>query len=205
MKKRLLISTALMTAVLTCALSTGTYAWYQAIQQVNVASANITLGAANVTALDTVDLDVTFEIEGHDNTKVVLVNNDGEQYAWVNGELVQIEKKSDEVKFYTITITGASIPQDKAESVYAAAKGTYTVTVETTSERFILHSEEPEEKFTTPGEPISFEITLDIDKQVTMDEQTFYVVVNGEDGGTPDSLLTSPVTADLKFTIEKKQ
>ena len=60
MKKRLLISSALMTAVLACALGTGTYAWYSATNQATVSAAkganiattkpNINVGAVTLGA-----------------------------------------------------------------------------------------------------------------------------------------------------------
>lgn len=186
MKKRLLISSVLMSAVLACALGTGTYAWYTAEQSVNKAATNVTISAATVSTIGDESIQVTFAASGHDANNVVMVDDDGKEKAYVNGTLVPITTNGDKAKYYTVKLTGATLSSEE-QSVYAAAAGTYTVTVNASS-RLVLHSEAPTEEYVTGGDSIQFQITLTTGGLVTMDAQTIYVVVNGDSGNqTPDN------------------
>ena len=101
MKKRLLISSVLMSAVLACALGTGTYAWYQAdragdtVSKATGTSALIETESEGLTVGAT-DTKVTIVFAG-ENKDLELTNSAGETYyVDTNGKLH--EKTGESVK-----------------------------------------------------------------------------------------------------------
>lgn len=81
MKKRLLISSVLMSAVLACALGTGTYAWYQAgggatVKAGTAVSGSISLDKPTLDSTDyIIDLDVTINQIELTSTKTLVLSH----------------------------------------------------------------------------------------------------------------------------------
>lgn len=120
MKKRLLITSALMTAVLGASLATGTYAWYQAAAgsaTVSQATADIST-STNEYAVGGITLVLSVTNSGTPD----LVNEDGETYYFSGANLV--DDTEGNVKYGTLTlgVTCAASANDRA-----AYAGTYNV------------------------------------------------------------------------------
>ena len=119
MKKRLLISSVLMSAVLACALGTGTYAWYQT----NVSG---TLGATSSqgevsTSSQTHSFggDASVQIKfdaGANNSKVELTDENGAtQYVDANGNLYTLPT-NEGTRYGTYTISAIWVGEPSAET-----------------------------------------------------------------------------------------
>ena len=135
MKKRLLISSVLMSAVLACALGTGTYAWYAASggAGASVNSTGTTTGtletASAAGTIGAYELSITVTPSG----SIQLSNDDGVSYVMVGTQAVQAAtqnvtgtytvdvKWADEVDGYT----GADYNDEAKKEL----KGDYTFTI----------------------------------------------------------------------------
>lgn len=129
MKKRLLISSVLMSAVLACALGTGTYAWYEATTaggavSANTASATVATGdyAANVGSLA-----VNFTIVASQDVALTDPDTGLLSKVMVGTEALDaVDAKK--VGTYTVTCAWADTYNEAARKEVA---NTYTVTLDT--------------------------------------------------------------------------
>ena len=120
MKKRLLISSVLMSAVLACALGTGTYAWYKAEageKTIAQATASVSTTENEYTAGG-----VTLTLSVTNSGTPDLVNEDGKTYYLSGSNLV--DDTAGNVKYGTLTlgVTCNDSADDKA-----AVAGTYNL------------------------------------------------------------------------------
>lgn len=124
MKKRLFITSALMTAVMAASLATGTYAWYQ------VASGGVSLAAikGNITTNTTATLDaLEIPLTWSDLSGIQLTENDTGRSYVINqaGQTVDVTAKvveADRCRAVTLTLGAIANPLPYV--------GTYTVTVQ---------------------------------------------------------------------------
>ncbi|MBE6143557.1 MAG: hypothetical protein E7177_06205 [Erysipelotrichaceae bacterium] len=149
MKKRLLISSVLMSAVLACALGTGTYAWYSAsaggatVQatgadgKVSVADPNVTtssMGYSIVTTLEEVDtVGKTLVLShygklngtGEDRWYSAYTDAAGQDKEYV---LNQNQKNETYYRLYSVKITGTLDQNADRNEFEAIVEGTYSIT-----------------------------------------------------------------------------
>ena len=141
MKKRLLISSVLMSAVLACALGTGTYAWYSATGNAANISAGATIkGDVSLTAPELTASDHGFSIaasmeEVADTKEKDLLLAAYESSAWVSkynvtGGTRTYTPKSDETYYrvYKVSVTGSYDGDDETEFKAMTHSKTYTIT-----------------------------------------------------------------------------
>ena len=121
MKKRLLITSALMTAVLGASLATGTYAWYQ-VSAGFTATATTTVATAGNAALGEKALTASWSTIDALN----LTDTEGNCKVW-NGQAVVDANDDAPVKadVCTLTLSGTDL---------AGYAGTYTVTIRATDQ-----------------------------------------------------------------------
>jgi hypothetical protein len=127
MKKRLFLSSAIMTGVLAVALSTGTYAWYQSSTTGGLSStATETVETANKGAIGAVEVAATIsEIKDLD-----LTDDNGVTKVW-NGTSVVVATNQDQCTKYV----KASLKFNPTEAQLAAYAGnTYTVKIAATDQ-----------------------------------------------------------------------
>ena len=175
MKKRLLISSVLMSAVLACALGTGTYAWYKAEageKTIAQATADISTSVNEYSAGG-----VTLTLSVSNSGTPDLVNEAGETKYFSGVNLV--DDTEDNVKYGTLTlgVTCTASADDKA-----AVAGTYNlVLTDDAGDGKILFS-----TGTTPysnGEDnLAITVTIAQDgSTVTLSQTTVYYSVMAED------------------------
>ncbi len=145
MKKRLLISSVLMSAVLACALGTGTYAWYSAVGSLDGTAADVTMnGDVSVTgptgSASSLGYTVTATVTEHANTEgKTLILSDYEESAWVSkynvagGETRTHVATATEVyyKIYEVKVSGEMTGNDtnnEFDDLLAASEEVYTIT-----------------------------------------------------------------------------
>ena len=122
MKKRILISSVLMSAVLACALGTGTYAWYVAgagAMQTATATATVTTAKDNTVSVG----NLKFVLSLDNDTTPDLVDNTGKTYYWksvAGGEVIQDTTKR-AVDSLTVAVTTAPTA-DELKSIPGAYK-----------------------------------------------------------------------------------
>ena len=127
MKKRLLITSALMTAVLGASLATGTYAWYQA-EAGNVAL-NAATGGSITTGIDGASISaINLNAAFSDVDKVALTDeDDGLPYMLDSGgKKIAYNGGLPTYDVVTLTISGDALTD------WSSIAGTYTVTVTAT-------------------------------------------------------------------------
>lgn len=206
MKKRLLITSALMTAVLGASLATGTYAWYSASAAGTLnASANESISASvhGTYAAVTVGLDMEFGTLG----SVALTDSSGDSYVLVNGTKVEAAENdsANEVfaKYAKGTLTwGWNEDTTDAEKAAFAGK-TYTVTVAATGEtasRVRLH-DSSEDNMYSATETISVEFSVGATSPyaLTVTSLDFWYSVAGL-----ETLETTDVSVSLVASMAEK-
>ena len=184
MKKRLLISSVLMSAVLACALGTGTYAWYSA------GTAAAGLSAESTGHIETKeDYDVTgasFDVEWGEWTEIALSNNAGKSYHLEGGVAVEDASAVVEAKnTFTISWDSNATPGQQA-----AAVGSYTVTL-TPSANVRLSKSAKGTNGQETAEAITFTITVAPDGTISGGEQDFYYAIRATKTDTTGSSLTA--------------
>ena len=124
MKKRLLITSELMTAVLGASLATGTYAWYQAASgSVGAATNSGTIQtSASDHSINGVELGVSYS----SIPTLALTDTDGNAWVYDAGE-TKVTYNGSNAKYTAVTITVGNEDEN-----YSAIAGTYTVTVSAT-------------------------------------------------------------------------
>lgn len=138
MKKRLLISSVLMSAVLACALGTGTYAWYAATEGSFVKG---TLDSATISAVDnayrigniTINVDLT-----DPSGSVKLSDTDGYSYVLVGGAKTRdTTVAQNDASMYGTTTVSVSAETTRGAATadeLKAIAGTYTITITATDQ-----------------------------------------------------------------------
>ena len=181
MKKRLLISSVLMSAVLACALGTGTYAWYAASTEGTVSVTETTGGSITTnTAPSITKAGLVCAITATE--KVDLSNNEGESYYIVSGKAV---------KNTSANVTGAgsytlSFAPGSSDDAKRAAAGTYTLKL-TASEGAVVSLTENG----TYGATIEFTVVIDADGNFTSGATgTFGYAVRAVDQDTQETNKT---------------
>lgn len=188
MKKRLLITSALMTAVLGASLATGTYAWYKA----NTDEATISKATASVSTSEN-----TYSVGGITLTLSVvnagtpdLVNSDGETWYYSGANLVQ---DAENTKFGTLTL---SVSTTASANELAAYAGSYNLTLSDNADAGkILFA-----KTNTPydGGSDTYAVTLTIaadGSSVTLSDTTVYYSVMANTSA-PEEKVTATITLD---------
>ena len=193
MKKRLLISSVLMSAVLACALGTGTYAWYAASTSGSVSVSNTTGGSITTKEAPSITkASMTCAITATET--VDLSNDDGESYYIVSGKAVQNNAAD-------VTAAGSyvlSFVGDDADAKRAAA-GSYTLTLTGTEGAVLCLTENGEYSAT-----ITFAVVVDADGNIsTGGTGDFYYAVRAANPTTEgtnlvgESTRTGVITASL--------
>jgi len=145
MKKRLFISSILMTLVLLVAITTATFAWYKASNTGSAAgnvTATGTLSASNQTvSLGQVKINVAVHTGFDDNKVLVLTNMAGRSYYVVGGNATEImaddfstgNNHKQGTATFDVTITGRNAADTEDVSLtadmLAGVQGTYIVSV----------------------------------------------------------------------------
>lgn len=205
MKKRLLISSALMTAVLACALGTGTYAWYQAGAAATAVAGTAATGSVGTAVNSYSAGSVTFTpvLALGEDEKPVLTDTQGRTYYYLkNGETkVEDQGVANEKKYgsgkvsVTAALSNASGSATLADVLPELAGKTITVTLSGTNLRFFKTA--PSEQ-NYEGETVSFEHKiLSTDTAATIIAETdFYYAITGVDQVQSDS-TTYTITATV--------
>lgn len=206
MKKRLLITSALMTAVLGASLATGTYAWY-------AASANGTLQATDSETINAsvkgtyeavnVALDMSFGTLG----TVALTDTNGDSWVLVNGTKVEAaENDSDNgvfAKYAQGTLTWGWNTNTPVEQKAAFAGKTYTVTVAATgatAARVRLHDSSEDNMYSaTETISVEFSVGLTAPYNLSVTSLDFWYSVAGL-----ETLETEDVSVQLVATMAEK-
>lgn len=142
MKKRLLISSVLMSAVLACALGTGTYAWYSATGEKTVSYSAATPG--QIGTVENKYVNGSFAVAavlGSPSKTVALTDTSGKTHYYVGETLLEDKTVTEAEKYGTISV-GITITYDgeltEATDIKAAweeyAVTSIKVTVEKTGE-----------------------------------------------------------------------
>ena len=196
MKKRLLISSALMTAVLACALGTGTYAWYQAtagsIGYGTTAAANISTSEGTYT-LDGETVALKF---GTVSNPTELSNGAGETY-YVDGAYHYLKMAEED------TVLSAQLGSVEVSAVWggtdtdaqkALASKTVTARV-TASEQIRLLNDGTSVKDANKVEYIDIVITVQSDGTLKVSQEKVYFAVS------PKSTDKTPESGAVTGTI----
>lgn len=150
MKKRLFITSALMTVVLGASLATGTYAWYQvSAGGVSLANNSGTITTGTDTTFEAVELSAEFsQID-----KLALTDSNGKSYVYVNGVKNDVTGTTEMPKFDEVKLTLSGSGVD-----WATIAGNYTVTV--TTEAPVRLSLTPESVYAGTTS-VTYDVTID--------------------------------------------
>ena len=184
MKKRLLISSALMTAVLACALGTGTYAWYEASRAGDTLSKATGVGSAQIStssqslSVGATDTKVTLSFTAASvNATLELTNDAGVTY-YVDTNGNQHEKTTgNKVGSFTISAgwDGGSAPS--ADVVDALEGKSVTFTLGATGTIRLLGSNDAADKL-EQGETLTVTVKI-VDGVPTIENESERVVYFG--------------------------
>lgn len=202
MKKRLLITSTLMAAVLACALGTGTYAWY-----------SVTAGGSlNATADGTVEAsingtydagEVSLDMSFGAFTAVALSDGEGDSYVWVNGTPVLANNNDALTKSASNTLTWGWNSQTTPEEKAAFAGKTYVVTIAPQGEtagRVRLHDSSQDDLYgATEAITCEFSVAAAAPYALSVTSKQFWYSV---DGG--NALDASTISVQLHASIAPK-
>ena len=170
MKKRMFLTTILMTLVLLVAVTTATFAWYSAAQ--GDANLSATDNATVAAKTDTITLgDLTFDVEfvGVDASfgGVDLTNDQGKSYYWTGSEAVEYTAQK---SYGTAQVKVTANVADDAD-LAAALQNLYgsgtTVTLVVTAAGQVIVAKDASAVFSSEkGNAIEFSITLSEDGSV---------------------------------------
>lgn len=196
MKKRLLITSALMTAVLGASLATGTYAWYTVT---NAASLTHTAISADFTANDTQHaldgITVEFKLTPA-ATKTKLSNTDGKYKVWNKDGTVATEyeiEASELSGFYTtvqITVSKIYKTTDTTKTALTTEQlvpfaGTYSEFTVTTTGKLAGGDEAPSDvaglNGLTIGDIDKFNLVISTAGVASVTDGEFAVAMRGDD------------------------
>jgi hypothetical protein len=161
MKKRLFLSSAIMTGVLAVALSTGTYAWYQSSttgSKAALASAttkDVNTKATGGAAIGELYASYTLtwtEDPTYTAASAHLVDENGVEWVWVNGTKTQADTNENLHPYAAMSVKVSSVNlfTDKAmeteanDAQKAAAAGEYNLYVHDNSDRVHIMAEAPD-------------------------------------------------------------
>ena len=200
MKKRLLITSALMTAVLGASLATGTYAWYSATSGSVDLTAN---DSATVSAQDTYasfgNLVFSLDLEVVEGEKIDLTDALGKTYVMTTATTKQeVDAAKPVSSLCKLTVTYNSDVIDTADKL-AAYAGTYTVTL-ATSDYVKVAKDENGAKTAPAGADLTMTVTISSAGVVSYSEtdgvlEFYYALqtnnVNGVESERTDTLSAS--------------
>lgn len=206
MKKRLLITSALMTAVLGASLATGTYAWYSATASLSIdATQKGSVGTATSGSFEDVSLSAAWTVT---TPTIALTDNKGDSYlrSEVSNSLTSVNPTIPTFTQVTLVVSGTE------STDWAAFADDYVITVTPSSRaRLSVTNEDKDVYEATAGATITFDVVVNQygigtsaltnatkSNSVTL---VFYVSINGEDGGTSD---TGSVNVELVASIAAK-
>ena len=186
MKKRLLISSVLMSAVLACALGTGTYAWYKAeAGEKTIAQATASVSTTeNQYSAGGVTLTLSVTNSGTPD----LVNEDGETYYLSGANLV--DDTDGNVKYGTLTlgVTCTDSADDKA-----AVAGTYDLVLTDDAAAGKILFSTSKTPYANGSDELAITVTIAEDgSTVTLSQTTVYYSVMAAD--TEEAEVTATVT-----------
>lgn len=194
MKKRLLISSVLMSAVLACALGTGTYAWYEATTK---GEASVTSSSADIsTKANNYSVDgVTFALTLTNSGAPDLVDSNGDTYFWtteahdISSPKLEVENNT---KYGTLTLSVLADTTDT--NVLANAEGEYTITItDNCATNDVVYSKETNPYAGSQGS-ITAKLTVEADGTYELDCTTFYYSIMAKTNAV-DGVLSFDITA----------
>jgi len=204
MKKRLFISSILMTLVLLVAITTATFAWYSATS----ASATLTPGStgtitAKSSGYSAGDLTITGEFTGDLASACTLDLTDVNGKTYVRSGSTNLEVSSAQSKTFATgtivaTLSGAANASNEQRANFA---GTYTVTV--TAGAHVRITDDADAKFAAAsiGNSISFTVVIAADGTVTNNGPlTYYVSLEPNNYSGLESDRTDAVTMTITKT-----
>lgn len=213
MKKRMFLSTILMTLVLLLAVTTATFAWYEVSSTGK--TANLSTPDATVTTVGgtfeaaAVTLNGSLVVE----PSVALTKaSDGKSYVLVNGQNVvaQNDGTINKVGLATLSILWpsdvTSLPVADANAIYATFAGEYVVTISGTDLRF-FNIADPEAAEPTAVEvaapSIQLTVTLNADGTIDIEDSgEFYFAVTGKDGVQENGVTKTIVASMAKAPVD---
>lgn len=179
MKKRLLISSVLMSAVLACALGTGTYAWYQVSNDSPASATPVSGSVGTIAPSVTIDaLTFTISLSGSDVTNnsgtytlasVDLTDSSGGSNYYVNDSTIPSYTASKKSGQFNVSI-GLSLTEADDLANY---EGTYTFKVEGLG--YARVNDTQAEVYT--DEDVTFTVEIDAEGEVTNPGKTVYYSV----------------------------
>lgn len=175
MKKRLLITSALMTAVLGASLATGTYAWYA----VSTNRAQMTSVVGSVGSKVDVDSIAAAGLVGTFSTldQVDLSDYTGKSY-YLSGTKAFLDSEADIENKGTFTIDWAD---DTTAEQMAASAGTYTITITAGGQVYLS---ETENSAYNGVKTLTYDVTIAPDGTITGGTVEFYYSVRAKNTGT---------------------
>lgn len=183
MKKRLLITSALMTAVLGASLATGTYAWYAVSNtqatMTKVTSNNLSSSVgASVSAAGLNGVFGTF-------TPLQLTDDNGASY-YISGKKVYENESADVEGENTFTLSWAT--EDAAQKT--AAAGSYVLTLKGSANVALASTENGTvrvEDGLKGGNSITYNVTIASDGTISPSTVTFYYAIRATDQDTDNT------------------
>ncbi len=178
MKKRLLITSALMTAVLGASLATGTYAWYQVSNNSTPTATAVSGSVGTLAPSVTIDaLTFTISLSGTDVTEnegvytlasVDLTNASGATKYYVNDDTIPTYVATKKYGSFTVSVAlSLSNPEDLANY-----EGTYTFVVD--GGGYVRVNDTAD---TYADEEVTFTVEIDSEGNVTNEGKTVYYTV----------------------------
>lgn len=195
MKKRLLITSALMTAVLGASLATGTYAWYAATTTggLNAAESNATVTTTSQSHTVGSDASVELVFTAHaGNDKVELTNSDGvTMYIDANGNKYT-KTTGDGTGGYDISAEWVGTVSDDTK----AALETKTVTFVVSADGQVKLLTEDDASKRDADNEIEITVTVGKNGALTVSQDKIYYAVaptneNGPETGNPGGTISS--------------
>lgn len=170
MKKRMFLTTILMTLVLLVAVTTATFAWYSASQgDANLASTDEATVAAKTETVQLGALTFTVEFVGVDDefAGVDLTDNQGKSYYWTGSEPVEYQAAKDHGTAQ-VKVTASVADGDDLAAALQNLKGSgKTVTLVITAEGYVIVAETVANVYSNDtANAIEFAIELSADGSV---------------------------------------
>lgn len=201
MKKRLLITSALMTAVLGASLATGTYAWYSATEGTFVKGA---MGSETISTVDNAYSvgDITLNVVFADPSgEVKLSDTDGYSYVWVGGVKTKDTSvaQNDASMYGTIgvSITATTTRGNATADELKAIKGTYNLTVTASGQAKISLESGAAAIAATKGNTATIVVTISDAGAISLDKSTIYFAMQGDEAKTDGSEAGSVTATNL--------